>query len=586
MILETKLADGTISIKYPRPNILLVDLESRIEAALKARGYSVSSGSFGVPYKVPRDDSYMPVIVNGDLTKSSVSEQDIVIVDLVTGNSLNEAQGEKHTSQGEPDWWAKCSQGTIDPRPRLMAYLQEDFDRIIEHGGMLVVFADERYQQDLSLAYNRRSYGLQVESNLPFDNWSFSKHLDLYDLRVTNDPGKEIIVVDTDSSLGQLLARHARRAHFLCTLQGAVDEWWLPLAENKYGGAVAGVLVSANSKGLILILPQVKDKLEFLSSLLGETLPEIMPNLFPYVEGARWVQRPEYEFPKILELKSQIQDVETEAKKRVNELEQAVEAERDKASYQHALITATGRSLVLAVKKTLETLGFKSVVDVDETEESDNSSFLNEDLRVHDSSPTLLIEVKGIANLPKDEDALAVSKYEAIRMKEWKRTDVKGLSIINHQRHVPALDRENKMTFRDVVLESAQKQEIGLLTTWDLHVLLRSYQRNGWSHEQVGPLLYQNGRISPVPEHYKFVGVVERFIEHLSVVGVKLTEGEIRQGERIAFELPIEFFEQNVESLEIEGEKADKAVSEALVGIETELTKEQAKQGTRVYRVT
>ena len=587
MISEAKLAGNTTTIKYPQPDILLVDIDSETETALEAKGYNVSSGSFGLPYKVPRDDSHRPVIVNGDLTRSSISEQDIVIVDLIPGDILNEAQGEKHTSQGEPDWWAKCSKGVIDPRPRIMASLQNDFDRIIEHGGVLVIFADDRYQQDLSWAYYRPHYGLQVEFDLPVDNWSFSKFLVSHELSVTDDPGREIFVLDTEDSLCQLLSRHAKKAHFLCTLQGAVDEWWFPLAANKYGDAIAGGLVPANSKGMILILPRIKDKPKFLRSLLEEVLPEITPDLFPHVEGARWLQRPEYEFPRILELKSQVQEIEAEAKKRVTELELDIEAERDKASYQHALISATGRPLVQAVKKALETLGFESVVDVDnDTKESDDSGFLNEDLQIQDSSPILLVEVKGISNLPKDEDALAVSKYEATRMKEWKRTDVKGLSVINHQRHIPALDRENKATFRSVVLESAQKQEIGLLTTWDLHKLLRSYLRNGWSHEQVRSLLYRNGHIYPIPEHYKFIGVIERFIEHLGVVGIKLMEGEIRQGERIAFELPVEFLKQNADSLGIENEKVTEASRGSLVGIETELTKLQAKQGTRVYRAT
>lgn len=585
MIFETESASDTTSIKYPQPNILLVDMSSETETALKAKGYNVSSGSFGVPYKVTRDDSYLPVIVNGNLTKSAVSEQDIVIVDLVSSNSLEEAQGEKHTSQGELDWWAKCSQGIIDPRPRLMAQLREDFDRIVEHGGVLVVFADNRYQQDLYLARNPQHYGFQIESNISFDNWSFSNFLEPYQLRVTGDPGSKIFVSDSDHSLRQLLSKHATSARFVCTLQGTIGDRWIPLAENKYGGAVAGALIPANRKGLILVLPRIKDEPKFLSSLLEEVLPEIAPTLFPYVEGARWLQRTEYEIPRILELKSQIQEIEDEAKKQVIELEQDIEAQRDEASYQHALISATGRPLVLAVHKALETLGFKSVVDVDETEESKDSGFLNEDLQIHDSSPILLIEVKGIGNLPKDEDALAVSKYEATRMKEWNRTDVKGLSIINHQRYIPALDRENKATFRNVVLESAQKQKIGLLTTWDLHRLLRSYLRNHWSHEQVGNILYRNGRIHPIPEHYEFVGIVERFIEELGVVGVKLTEGEIRQGDRIAFELPVEFLEQNAESLHIENEKVAKASRESLVGIETKLTKGQAKQGTRVYRV-
>lgn len=410
MTFEAKPAGNTISPKYPRPNILLVDLAPGTEAALKTQGYNISSGSFGVPYKVPCGDSYMPVIVNGDLTKSSVSEQDIVIVDLVPGDSLDEVQGVKHTSQGELDWWAKCSQGIVDPRPRLMFSLQQDFNRIVEHGGVLVVFADYRRVQDLFLGYNSRLHGFNTTSEIPCDNWSFSGFLDRNYLSVNHDPGKEISVLEADSPLRTVLSKHAKGAHFLCTLQGPSKELWAPIAENKYGSSVAGVLFPANGKGLVLILPQLRDKPSFLSALLREVLPEITPNLFPYVEGARWVQRCEYEIPTVLELKSQIQEIETEAKKRVTDLEQAIEAERDKSSYQHALISATGRPLVLAVKKAIETLGFRSIVDVDdEAEESDDSGFLNEDLQIHDSSPILLIEVKGITNLPKDEDALAVS---------------------------------------------------------------------------------------------------------------------------------------------------------------------------------
>lgn len=586
MMFEAEPADETTSIKYPRPNILLVDLDDATETTLKAQGYNASSGSFGIPYKVPKSDKLIPVIANGDLTKSSVSEQDIVIVNLLPGEALDEIQGEKHTSQGEDDWWASCSRGVVDPRPRLMAYLQRDFNRIVEHSGVFVVFADCRREQDLFWGHYESGFGF-VNSKLSFDNWSFLEYLGAHYLDVTPDQGKEISVIEADSPLRPVLSKYISGAHFLCTLQGPTKESWIPIAENKYEASVAGALVPANSEGLVFIFPQFRDKFSFLSALLREVLPEITPNLFPYVEGARWVQRPEYELPRVLELKHQIQEIEADAKKRVTELERNIETERDKASYQHALISATGRPLVLAVKKALETLGFESVVDVDdEAEESDDSGFLNEDLQIHASSPGLLIEVKGISNLPKDEDALAVSKYEAPRMREWKRTDVKGLSIINHQRHIPALDRENKATFRNVVLESAQRQKIGLLTTWDLHRLLRSYLRNGWSHEQVRALFYRNGRVQLVPEHYKFIGVVERFIEQLEVVGVRLTDGEIRQGDLIAFELPVEFLEQKVESLEIEGEQVHEVSSGSLVGMRTKLTKGQAKQGTRVYQVT
>jgi len=65
----------------------------------------------------------------------------------------------------------------------------------------------------------------------------------------------------------------------------------------------------------------------------------------------------------------------------------------------------------------------------------------------------------------------------------------------------------------------------------------------------------------------------------------KIEENEIRLGDRISFELPIEFEEQNVESLQIDGEAVDLALPGKTAGIKTNLTKEQAKKGVRVFIV-
>ena len=84
-------------------------------------------------------------------------------------------------------------------------------------------------------------------------------------------------------------------------------------------------------------------------------------------------------------------------------------------------------------------------------------------------------------------------------MKEWHRTDVQGLAVINHQRNLRPLDREHKAPFREDVLTNAQEQGFGLLTTWDLFRLARSYLKLGWKHEHIQALFYQNGRIEPSP---------------------------------------------------------------------------------------
>jgi hypothetical protein len=169
-------------------------------------------------------------------------------------------------------------------------------------------------------------------------------------------------------------------------------------------------------------------------------------------------------------------------------------------------------------------------------------------------------------------------------MKEWNRTDVQGLSIINHQRNIPALDRETP--FRDVVRDEAEAQDIGLLSTWELFKLLRGSHRWEWDERHLKPLFYRKGIIEGIPEHYEYVGKVERYMqkEGNRIVGIRV-EVEVNCEDRISFVLPTEFYEQDVESLQIDNADVETASKGDIVATTTGLTKEQAKAGLRVYRV-
>lgn len=321
------------------------------------------------------------------------------------------------------------------------------------------------------------------------------------------------------------MSEHVNGRQFLCTLDP--NKWSekirkarLSLAKNKYGAPVAGLIAPTEGKGYIFVFPQLSDRPRFLLRFLKDVLPEVSPELFPHVGGARWVRQPEYELPEVLELRSQIKRIQDTANQKVAELEKAIQEKREAMSYLYDLICETGRPLVEAGKQTLETLGFRSVLDVDkQIEKAGEGGAKREDLQIHDNSPTVLVEVKGIAGLPRDSEALQVWKYVAPRIKEWQRIDIQGLAVINHQRNLPALDREHKAPFREDVLTNAQEQGFGLLTTWDLFRLARSYLKLGWKHAHIQALFYQNGRIEPIPKHYEFIGVVERFWEKAGAVG-------------------------------------------------------------------
>ncbi len=88
-----------------------------------------------------------------------------------------------------------------------------------------------------------------------------------------------------------------------------------------------------------------------------------------------------------------------------------------------------------------------------------------------------------------------------------------------------------------------------------------------------------------MPVHYEILGTVEHFWERVGAVGIRLESAQLSEGERIAFELPIEYEEQIVTSLQVDNEQVAIAQAPALVGLRTDLTKEQLRNGTRVYRV-
>ena len=311
-----------------------------------------------------------------------------------------------------------------------------------------MVFADANRHQELQFA--RRSGGQFPElydvQPFPGDIWDFLSAC--RSLTVEDDYGEEMNPWDTTHTLGKLVAAHLPGGRFNCTIDGRTwaGHHWINLCQNKYGEAV-GVAWLQQQKGTVIVVPQLNDKVTFLTNLFANVLPELAPHLFPDIVRGKWTHQPEYELPRVLELREAQTDVERRAQAEVAALEVELEKERAANGWLHDLLTGTDAALVEAAKKALAALGFKNVVDIDAERDKEGKS-RREDLQIQDRSPTLVADVKGIAALPSDEDALQADKHAAIRMREQKRTDIEGLSIINHQRHLPPLERENAMPFR------------------------------------------------------------------------------------------------------------------------------------------
>jgi hypothetical protein len=274
----------------------------------------------------------------------------------------------------------------------------------------------------------------------------------------------------------QVLRDNLEGASFLCTLrpQEQIKQRWCPIAHNKYGEAVAGFITPSEmgKSGWVFIFPQIQNKGRFLKALLNDVLPAAIPSLFPHAKGQQWIHRPEYELPSVLEKGAQVANLQQRAQSEIRALEEAIQGDREAGRYMYDLVRETGAPLVKAVQQALAVLGFSSVVDVDdEMRKAGKAGSLREDLRIHDESPTLVVDIKGVGGHPSDPEALQANKNALIYVQEQGRADVRGLTIINHQRHLPPLDRDNAVPFRKEILDNATQTNLGLLTGWDwVHV--------------------------------------------------------------------------------------------------------------------
>ena len=580
---ETSVSPMVSPIKYTKPKILLIDIDEQSELALKSAGYNVSTGSFGRPYSVPKKSGFQPLVANAKFPP--YAEQEIVVIDLATDEPISAPTDAVSAPDGEMDWWAKCNTGVLDPRPRIMAALQSNFDRILYAGGVFIIFADSRDMQEIvwaKLKFNT----LHIDREISFDNWSFLSTLSK--LNATHDVGEEIVPVDGDYPLVRLLAGHLDGARFYCALQAdwEINDRWFALAKNKYGAAVAGVIVppKGSNSGWVIILPRLKKQESFLAALFKDILPEMLPALFPHAEGQRWVHRSEYELPAVLAREKEIRDVETKAALEVSELEDAIKKERDSHKYLYDLLRETGGSLVAAVQKALSILGFENVVDVDaEMMATGKGSSLREDLRIHDTSPILVVDIKGVTGRPADPDALQAQKHAHIYMQEKNRTDIRGLAIINHQRMLPPLDRDNDMPFRQEILDNAAQIKFGVMTTWDLFRLVRNATGHRWKPEHVKPVLYGIGRIRPVPRHYEYLGMIKQVWK--AAFSIQLEHLKLAIGDTVAIDGPVDFEEQFVSSLRLNNVDCEAAEAGAEVGVPRSDALKAIKVGLAVYRV-
>jgi hypothetical protein len=546
-------------VRFPKPKILLIDLPPNSEKDLIAAGYNATTGTWGHPYPARNPNTTSPV--RGTHSLPNYNEQEVIVCSL--------ADIDKSEPSGKAlDVFMIGS--THHVRPAVMRQFGNETSRILGHGGIIVLLTAPR---------TKHRYSLTDGSHLTLDNWALLPQLSEPFLKVETDPGHELSV--EPSFLAPLLQRHLKGSSFSChfEVQRPHAYPWIALAKNKYGHPVAAALpTTGDRKGWIILIPPPTDVPQFVFDLVARTLPNVAPHLFPDSSNVPWLAEASYELPDVIKLQVRIDEIRAQADNEVAALRRQIDDEHSRRGFLLDLLTASGTRLVKAIQLTLCEIGFAKVIDVDA---ESGGRELREDLQVDTHEGIILVEAKGIAGLPTDEDALQVTKYAAPRMRELGRTDVRCLSIINHQRNDPPLLRELD-PFRDVVVHTAEANQCGLMTTWTLYRIARNYERLRWTHDQIAPLFRKDGVVAAIPSHYSTLGVVERRME--GVLGIRLAD-ELRKGDRISVASGSDFHEQEAGSIQIDNQPVVRGDSGTLVGVATGWSKVNCGIGAIVYKV-
>ena len=569
---------------FPKPKILLLDIDPEFQINLNENGNNLSSGSLGKPYKVEKSSNYSQVILNRNFPENYI-ESDILVIDFENHGLVEQPEDKSLKPKDESFFWSKNSLGYIDPRHITANGFQNSFEKIYNNKGIIIIFAAPDIQNDFLYGYGDYSGKFYKEKDLSLSIWNILSVLD--EIHITPQKGSEIQLLNKDSHIGILLSKYKNNSIFLChfSIGFLLNDRWVPLLTNKFKEPISGVLTPKkdSNEGFIFIFPQIQNKGEFLCEFINDFLPTISPEIFPYHKSSMWIFDDEYKLPKVKELEKEINEIKIKSQEKIKEIDKKIEKEVEKTRFLQSLLTETGDELVNSVIKTLKLLGFNKIINCDENKGVDKNNNLREDIQINDKSPLILLEVKGISNLPTEADSLQVQKYLAPRMKELKRTDIIGVFIVNQQRNIPPLSRENNKVFQDDIIINAIQHDLGLLTTWDLYRLTRNYLKFKWDQEKIKEIFYKNGRITPIPSNFEYIGNIEKIWPEKNIVGLIPQNEQIKIGDTLLFELEIEFMSGKILSIQSDNKEIQIADINSKVGVNLDISIQDLKINTLVY---
>lgn len=500
---------GNENIFIERPRICCIDIGNEIISALKQNGANIYEGTLGAKIKIPNSrhhDNHV-LLLKYDFPPN-LHEYDIFIIDLNRFSTIDykseDHTRKMHSGKSSLSLLSSHPETLFDPRPLSSLILGNQLRQISNRKYLVLAFSSEAYEIEYdSVLISENGYERQgTESHNIYSFW---------DNIPTSDSkyGEELFIGQMREDMYSLLDKFKSGIFYNQTFYHPItwtnsgselNSRYFPLYTNLNGDIVS--FMESRELETLILLPQIEDKKNFILEFIYKVAPSIIPELFPYSTTFGWKDQPEYWLPKHADLIQENKIIQTEFEKQLKENQHKIENNFKKYSFLHNILTETGEELVTALIKYFKWLEFENIENVDEA--NSNLGILEEDIQINLPNGILIIECKGIGGTSTDSDCNQISKIKHRRCKERNKFDVFALYIVNHQRYLPPLKRQNP-PFSQHQIQDAKNDERGLVSTWQLYNLYFEIENGIISKEEARNAILEYGLIEFRPKNLIFI---------------------------------------------------------------------------------
>jgi len=527
-IMETSVVEPKV---YEKPLVCLFDLKDSVTDTLTKAGFSCNKATLGSRVRVPNTSRNSEHFLRLNHSwPQNLHEYDVVVLDMSNEPEIEfkDESFKDVTGKAVHALLSRYPETIFNPRPFSMQRLSVEIEELFAATAIVIVFMSETTSVHYEIVSIDR-HGPEITGEETFSSLPFPLHFPGTKHKV----GVRAKLPPDQSKLSPLLAKYTGDLKYEVTFTHPTtwhegnrinDPNFVPLILND-NDEIISFAQAINKESFIFVFPQIENKTQLLLELFNNYLPDIFPTLFPYHGQFGWLKSDEYLLPHEGELHAKKRQIEEKYKLDTAAVVGEIEENKERFRFLHEILYESGDALVKAAEQYLRWLGFGAITNVDET----NPAIKEEDLQVEIDEGLLVIEVKGIGGTSTDNDCAQITKIRFRRAEERNRFDVFGLYLVNHQRYLPPLNRQNP-PFTENQINDATLAKRGLLTTYELFNAYFLVEEGVITKEDIRSQLLSYGLITFTPRNIVSIGVPGEYFKSCSVAILVLNDSQITKG--------------------------------------------------------